>query len=155
MGEWIRFTPSKEHIGLHARFRKIVKGDIEETIGTVVNNPDPYPWHLDVAIKRDGDGAQLPFPNGSCPFWQKVNGEKKYIGEPFEVEYYYQEIDNDKIQFLCRSTGKSYAVSKDVLCEVLMKDAETIIEANQRAMPRLLSDQLKRENERLRKAFGK
>ena len=32
MDEWIKFTPSKEHIGLRARFRKVISGGGTEEV---------------------------------------------------------------------------------------------------------------------------
>lgn len=94
MSEWIKFTPSKEHIGLRARFRKVVAGgDTEEVVGTVVDNPDPYPWHYDVAIERDEDKARLYFINGSCLFYQDIDCKRHYLSKECEVEYYYQELE--------------------------------------------------------------
>lgn len=92
MGEWIKFVPGKEYIGLRARFRKVVDGNIEEVEGTIVNDPGAHPWHHNVAISRESDGERLPFPNG-LPSYYLRGGEKHYISEPFEVAYYYQPIN--------------------------------------------------------------
>ena len=92
MKGWIKFVPGKEYIGLRARFRKVVDGNIEEVEGTIVNDPGAHPWHHNVAISRESDGERLPFPNG-LPSYYLRGGEKHYISEPFEVAYYYQPIN--------------------------------------------------------------
>lgn len=92
MIEWIEFVPSKESIGLRARFRKAVGSNVEEAVGTIVADPCHHPWHYDVEIVCDGDGRRLPFPNGACPFYDDKDGERHYIGDSFDVKYYYQKL---------------------------------------------------------------
>ena len=92
MGEWIKFVPGKEYIGLRARLRKVVDGNIEEVEGTIVNDPGAHPWHHNVAISRKSDGERLPLPNG-LPSYYLRGGKKHYISEPFEVAYYYQPLN--------------------------------------------------------------
>lgn len=92
MREWIEFVPSKEHIGLRARFRKVIGDKVEEVVGIIVADPCHNPWHYDVEIICDEDKRRLPFPNGACPFYDDKDGKRHYIGDAFEVEYYYQEL---------------------------------------------------------------
>ena len=69
MREWVKFVPGKEHIGLRARFRKVVGDKVEEVVGTIVADPCHNPWQYDVEIICDEDKRRLPFPNGECPFY--------------------------------------------------------------------------------------
>ena len=91
--KWIEFVPGRGYIGLRARFRKVIGDEVEEIVGTIVGNPDPYPWHHDVKIVCSEDGKHLPFPNGKCPFYDDKDGRRHYIGSVFKVEYYYSPID--------------------------------------------------------------
>lgn len=99
--EWIRFVPGKEWIGLHARFRKVITkahsavmgvADVEEVEGTIVADLCPNAWCHDVEVVADEDGRRLPFANGKAAFWDDKDGNRHYMGEDFNVEYYYQEI---------------------------------------------------------------
>lgn len=92
MKEWTKLVPSKEHIGLRARFRKVIGDKVEEVVGTIVEAFCPHPWQYDVEIVCDDDKRRLSFPNGACPFYDDKDGERHYIGDAFEVEYYYQEL---------------------------------------------------------------
>lgn len=62
-------------------------------------------------------------------------------------------MTNEEIELFCRG-GKSYAVAEAILNHAL-QDCERLVEATKRDMPRILADKLKRDNELLRKLFGK
>lgn len=62
-------------------------------------------------------------------------------------------MTNEEIESLCRD-GKSYAVAEAILNHAL-QNCGKIVEGVKKAMPRILADHLKRENESLRKLFGK
>lgn len=63
-------------------------------------------------------------------------------------------MDNEEIEYLCRSKGQSYAVAQRILCDAL-QDCEKLVEATKREMPRILVNPLERENEQLSKIFRK
>ena len=163
MGEWIKFMPGKEHIGLRARFRKVIEDNVEEAVGNIVDNPDPYPWHYGVELECE-DGRRLPFMNGTCPFYYDKDGRRHYLAE-VNVEYYYSPIDkplcrdgysvmvvdeltelkDGKLQRVCRCGGKSYAKAGAII-DMLFEDADRVVEGVRKAAPRLLADQIGREN---------
>lgn len=62
-------------------------------------------------------------------------------------------MTNEEIEQLCRG-GKSYAIAEALLCNAL-QDCEKLVQGVRKAAPRILADKLKRDNERLRKAFEK
>lgn len=59
-----------------------------------------------------------------------------------------------ELESICRRGGKSYAKAGAIV-DMLFKDADRIVEGVRNAAPRLLADQIGRENERLRKFIGK
>ena len=64
------------------------------------------------------------------------------------------ELKDGKLQRVCRRGGKSYAKAGAIV-DLLFEDAECVVEGVRNAAPRLLADQIGRENERLRKFIGK
>lgn len=54
-----------------------------------------------------------------------------------------------KLESVCRLGGKSYAKAGAII-DMLFKDADRIVEGVRKAAPRLLADQIERENKRLR-----
>lgn len=59
-----------------------------------------------------------------------------------------------ELESICRSGGKSYAKGGAII-GLLFKDTDRIVDGVGKAVPRLLADQIGRENERLRKFIGK
>lgn len=97
MSEWIEFVPNKDMIGMHARFKQcgICDGKYQENeiVGTIVDNPNPNPWHYDVAVGSDGHLSTLYyFHNGSDAFYDKNPNERVYLIVDAEWKYYYKEI---------------------------------------------------------------
>lgn len=168
--EWKRFNPGREYIGLRARFRKVVHGEVEpeEAVGVIVADWCPYPWQFDVLLKCD-DGRLLPFMNGSAPFYDDKDGERHWLGEPFIVEYFYAPIDNaspcDKPAAHCGKpklkpleNGRIPRIPEEVLARLseyekkmlttsLFEDADASVEHVKKNMPRILTEHLRRENE--------
>ena len=64
------------------------------------------------------------------------------------------ELKDGKLQRVCRRGGKSFAKAGAII-DMLFQDADRIVEGVRKAAPRLLADQIGRENERLRKFIGK
>lgn len=62
-------------------------------------------------------------------------------------------MTDEEIEYLSRG-GKSYAVAGAILNHAL-QDCEKLVEATKRDMPRILADQLRKENEHFRKLLGK
>lgn len=62
-------------------------------------------------------------------------------------------MSHDEIEYLS-SGGKSYAVAEAIL-NLALHDCERLVEATKRDLPRILADQLRRENEQYRKNLGK
>lgn len=62
-------------------------------------------------------------------------------------------MSHDEIEYLSRG-GKSYAVAEAIL-NLVFHDCERLVEVTKRDMPRILADQLGKENEQLNKIFRK
>lgn len=62
-------------------------------------------------------------------------------------------MTNEEIESLCRD-GKSHAVAEAILNHAL-QNCEAVVEGVKKATPGILADKLKRDNELLRKLFGK
>lgn len=60
-------------------------------------------------------------------------------------------MTDEEIKYLCRN-GKSYAVA-EAIANIALQDCEKLVEGVKKAAPRILADQLKRENKQLRKLF--
>lgn len=59
-----------------------------------------------------------------------------------------------KLESICRRGGKSYAKAGAII-DMLFKDEDRIVEGVRNTDPRILADQIGRENERLRKFIEK
>lgn len=62
-------------------------------------------------------------------------------------------MTDEEIKYLCRN-GKFYAVAEAILDDAL-QNCENLVEGVKKAAPRILADQLERENKQLNKLIGK
>lgn len=110
-----------------------------------------------------GDNVFRPEPHLADPFalsivfsnFMRIYGKGRDNGRAMVLIDEPTEIREDLLRKLCEEKGLSYEDVREALCESLFVDSNCLVEGAKKAIPRLLAEHIKRENEVFRNLIGK